>query len=216
MAVEMGEAMPQAEGAPRAVQPQADEPRDNEPQVIVVGATGASGMPILCKCLELIAADPRFESELIMSDAAKLTLSVETDLTVRQVESMATRVYDIDQMDAPPASGTHRTAGMVVVPCSMKTVAGINNGYSQNLLLRAADVTLKEQRRLVLCSRETPMSAIHLRNLHELAMVPGVMVVPPMISFYHKPQNIDQMVYHIASKLLDPFGVSTPDYRRWE
>ena len=105
---------------------------------------------------------------------------------------------------------------MLVVPCSMKTAAGICAGYADNLLLRAADVTIKEHRPLVLAARETPMSAIHLRNLHELAMLPTVRVIPPMLTFYHKPETIDEMVYHIAAKLVEPFGVEAKEYRRWQ
>ena len=144
---------------------------------IVVGASGASGMPLLIQCLKLIRAAGR-SSVLIMSDSAVLTL--------------------------------------LVVPCSMKTAAGICAGYADNLLLRAADVTIKEHRPLVLAARETPMSAIHLRNLHELAMLPTVRIIPPMLTFYHKPETIDEMVYHIAAKLVEPFGVEAKEYRRWQ
>ena len=137
---------------------------------IVVGATGASGLPLLVKCLEIIREDPDFESYLIMSSSAELTLRQET---------------------------------------------GIHSGYADNLILRAADVTIKEQRTLVLAARETPLSGIHLRNLYELSMLPGVRIIPPMMTFYHKPESIDDMVYHIAAKLLEPFGIEAKEYRRW-
>ena len=114
-----------------------------------------------------------------------------------------------------PASGSFRTEGMLIVPCSMKTIAGIHSGYADNLVLRAADVTIKEQRTLVLAARETPLSAIHLRNLSELAMIPGVRIIPPMMTFYHRPENIEEMVYHIASKLVEPFGIEAKEYRSW-
>lgn len=104
---------------------------------------------------------------------------------------------------------------MVIVPCSMKTIAGIHSGYAENLLLRAADVTIKEQRPLVLAARETPLSPIHLRNLQELSMMPGVRIIPPMMTFYHCPESIDEMVYHLAAKLLEPFGIEAKEYRRW-
>ena len=104
---------------------------------------------------------------------------------------------------------------MLIVPCSMKTVAGIHSGYADNLILRAADVMLKEQRTLVLAARETPLSAIHLRNLSELAMIPGVRIIPPMMTFYHQPENIEEMTYHIAAKLVEPFGIEAREYRRW-
>ena len=105
---------------------------------------------------------------------------------------------------------------MLIVPCSMKTIAGIHSGYADNLILRAADVTIKEQRTLVLAARETPLSPIHLRNLQELAMIPGVRIIPPMMTFYHRPDGIEDMVYHIAAKLLEPFGIEAMNYRRWQ
>ena len=104
---------------------------------------------------------------------------------------------------------------MIIVPCSMKTIAGIHSGYADNLVLRAADVTIKEQRPLVLAARETPLSAIHLRNLQELAMIPNVRIIPPMMTFYHMPESIEEMTYHIAAKLLEPFGIEAKEYRRW-
>ena len=105
---------------------------------------------------------------------------------------------------------------MVIVPCSMKTAAGIVSGYTDNLLLRAADVTIKEKRPLVLAARETPMSEIHLRNLYELSRLSNVWIVPPMMTFYQKPESIDDMVTHLAAKLLSPFGVEVKEYRRWK
>lgn len=182
---------------------------------IIVGATGASGMPVLVKCLELIGEQPEYESYLIMSDSAVLTLGQETNLSVEQVEALADHVLQPDQIGAGPASGSFATAGMLVVPCSMKTIAGIRAGYAENLILRAADVTIKEQRTLVLAARETPLSPIHLRNLYELSLMPGVRIIPPMMTFYHRPEHMDQMIYHIASKLLEPFGIEGKEYRRW-
>lgn len=183
---------------------------------IIVGATGASGIPILIKCLELIREAEDFESYLIMTDSAKLTLEHETKETVKEVESLADRVLDSKDIGAGPASGSFRTEGMLIVPCSMKTIAGIYSGYADNLLLRAADVTMKEQRTLVLAARETPLSAIHLRNMAELSRIPGVRIIPPMMTFYHKPETIEEMVYHTAAKLLEPFGIEAPEYRRWK
>ena len=105
---------------------------------------------------------------------------------------------------------------LVSSSCSMKTAAGIHSGYADNLLLRAADVTLKEGRPLVLCARETPLSAIHLRNLYELAMIPGVRIIPPMLTYYHDPKSIEEMTAHTAAKLLEPFGIEKRGYRRWQ
>ncbi len=183
---------------------------------IVVGATGASGQPVLIQCLKLIREAAGYESILIMTDGARLTLEQETDCTVRDVEALADHVLSPDDIGAGPASGTYPTAGMLVVPCSMKTVAGICSGYAENLLLRAADVTIKEQRPLVLAARESPLSPIHLRNLYELSQMSGVHIIPPMMTFYHRPENLDEMIYHTAAKLVEPFGIEAPDYRRWK
>lgn len=182
---------------------------------IVVGASGASGMPLLIQCLKLIRAAGQ-SSVLIMSDSAVLTLRQETGSTPEDLAPLVDAVYGPGEVGAPPASGSWPAAGMLVVPCSMKTAAGICAGYADNLLLRAADVTIKEHRPLVLAARETPMSAIHLRNLHELAMLPTVRIIPPMLTFYHKPETIDEMVYHIAAKLVEPFDVEAKEYRRWQ
>ena len=163
---------------------------------IIVGATGASGLPILVKCLELIGEQ-------------------ETDLSAEQVEGLADHVLGPDEIGAGPASGSFAAEGMLIVPCSMKTIAGIHGGYAENLILRAADVTIKEQRTLVLAARETPLSPIHLRNMYELSMMPGVRIIPPMMTFYHRPENMEEMIYHIASRLLEPFGIEGKEYRRW-
>ena len=183
---------------------------------IIIGASGASGMPVLIKCLELIHKQPEFESWLIMSDSAKMTLAQETSWSEKEVNALADYTVDIKEIGAGPASGSFRTEGMLIVPCSMKTLAGIHSGYADNLLLRAADVTLKEQRTLVLAARETPLSSIHLRNMYELSMIPGVRIIPPMMTFYHKPENIEEMTYHIAAKLVEPFGIEAEEYRRWK
>ncbi len=159
--------------------------------------------------------DSDYESILILSDSAKITLQQETKDTVEEIEALADQVCDTKDIGAGPASGSFRTEGMLIVPCSMKTVAGIHSGYADNLILRAADVTIKEQRTLVLAARETPLSAIHLRNLSELAMIPGVRIIPPMMTFYHQPENIEEMTYHIAAKLVEPFGIVAREYRRW-
>ena len=182
---------------------------------IVVGATGASGLPLLIKCLEIIRENPEYESGLIMSPSAELTLKQETTWTPEEVKKLADLVFNPEEIGAKPASGSIKAEGMLIVPCSMKTIAGIHSGYADNLILRAADVTIKEQRTLVLAARETPLSGIHLRNLYELSMLPGVRIIPPMMTFYHKPETIDDMTYHIAAKLLEPFGIEAKEYRRW-
>lgn len=182
---------------------------------IIVGATGASGIPILTKCLELIKENPDFETHLIMSESARLTMEQEAGQDALKITNFADNILDIADIGAGPASGSFRSEGMLIVPCSMKTAAGIHCGYTDNLILRAADVTLKEQRTLVLAARETPLSSIHLRNLYELSLIPGVRIIPPMMTFYHKPENLDEMIYHIAAKLIEPFGIEAKEYRRW-
>ncbi len=183
---------------------------------IIVGASGASGMPILIRCLKLIKEAPDYEAYLIMSNNAKKTLEQETQETAESLALLADEVISPKEIGAAPASGSFRTEGMLIVPCSMKTLAGIYGGYSENLILRAADVTLKEQRPLVLAARETPLSGIHLRNMYELSRLPGVHIIPPMMVFYHQPRDIEDMVYHIAAKLVEPFGIKAEKYRRWE
>ena len=183
---------------------------------IIVGATGASGMPVLVKCLELIRAAEGFESWLIRQELGDFDVRPGSpEDPVSRVEALADHVLSPEEIGAGPASGSFRTSGMLIVPCSMKTVAGICAGYAENLILRAADVTIKEQRPLVLAARETPLSPIHLRNLKELSMMPGVRIIPPMMTFYHRPETIDEMVYHVAAKLLEPFGIEAEEYRRW-
>ncbi len=187
-----------------------------EKKRIIVGATGASGMPLLLQCLQMIQMDGRFESYLILSESAKLTLKYETEMKQEEIAKLADYVLSPEDIGAGPASGSFRTEGMLIVPCSMKTVAGIHSGYADNLILRAADVTLKEKRTLVLAARETPLSSIHLRNLFELSQMAGVRIVPPMLTFYNKPEEIGDMVYHIAAKLVEPFGIHAEKYCRWE
>lgn len=183
---------------------------------IIVGATGASGLPLLIQCLQMIREDGQYESCLIMSDSARVTLRQETDMAVEEVFALADTVFEPAEIGAGPASGTFSTAGMLVVPCSMKTLAGIHSGYADNLLLRAADVTLKEQRTLVLAVRETPLNPIHLRNMQELSMIPGVRIIPPMLTYYIRPRSVEEMTYHSAAKLLEPFGIKALAYRRWQ
>ena len=182
---------------------------------VIVAATGASGMPILIKCLELIRQAPDYESYLILSPSDLLTLRQETGRTKDDMARLADHVLDPENIGAGPASGSFKTQGMLIVPCSMKTAAGICSGYTDNLILRAADVTIKEQRPLILAARETPVSPIHLRNLYELSRLPGVHIIPPMMVFYSRPETIDDMVYHIAAKLVEPLGIEVKEYHRW-
>lgn len=183
---------------------------------LIVAATGASGAPLLIQCLKLIKADGQFESCLILSDSAKLTLRQETALSEAEVEALADCSFGFTELGAKPASGSFPAAGMLVVPCSMKTLAGIHGGYADNLILRAADVTMKEQRTLVLAARETPLSAVHLRNMYELSLIPGVRIIPPMLTYYMNPKTIEEMTCQAAARLLWPFGIQAPELKHWE
>lgn len=183
---------------------------------IIVGISGASGMPLAWELLrQLRARRDQAETHLIYTEGAARTLLQEIGQMPQQLEKMAEYVHDNQNIGAAPASGSFRTDGMIVVPCSMKTAAGIASGYSDNLLLRAADVTLKERRRLVLVARECPLSTIHLRNLYELSRY-GAVILPPVLSFYNHPDSLDCCIRHITGKILDMFGLEGEGYRRWE
>lgn len=179
---------------------------------LIVGVSGASGAPLAVALLKALRQTD-VKTHVMMTYGGELTLKQECGLV--SLADLADVVYDNHDIGAGPASGSFKTMGMIVIPCSMKTVAGIHSGYSDNLLLRAADVTLKERRKLVLVARETPLSTIHLRNLYELSRM-GAIVIPPMLSYYHNPESIDEMSHHIVCKVLDQFGIDVPDFRRWE
>ena len=154
------------------------------------------------------------EAQLVMSRAAKETLVLETDYTVAQVESLASREFRIDDITAPPARGSYRTDGMVVIPCSMKSLAGISMGYEDNLLLRTAAVTLKERRKLILVPRETPLTTIEIENMLRAARA-GAIILPAMPGFYHRPKTAESLVDYVVGKVLDMFGGEHDLYKRW-
>ncbi len=183
---------------------------------VVVGMSGASGTPLALRCLRMLREIDGVEVHLVASDAARVTASYETDVPFEEIASLADVCHDDAALDAPIASGTFETIGMIVVPCSMKTVAGIASGYSDSLLLRAADVAVKEGRRLVLVAREAPLSAIHLGNLARLAALPGVSVCPPVLSYYHRPESLEDVERHIVGKALQQLGLEAVGLERWE
>lgn len=185
-----------------------------EKKRLVIGLSGASGIPLAVHLLKQMHQLENWETHLAVSSGAERTIREETELAPEEVFSLASHQYAIDDIGASIASGTFRTEGMVVIPCSMKTVAGISHGYSDNLLLRAADVTIKERRKLILVARETPLSAIHLRNLADLVAL-GVVIMPPMMTFYSHPRTIDDMTHHLVCKVLSEFGIELPGYKRW-
>lgn len=179
---------------------------------LIVGVSGASGAPIAVALLKALQQTD-VETHVIVTRGGALTLQHECGLT--DVQALSDVCYSNDDIAAAPASGSYKTAGMVIVPCSMKTLAGIRSGYSDNLLLRAADVTLKERRKLVLVAREAPLSPIHLKNMYELSMT-GAIVLPPMLTYYQKPTQLSDMTNHIVGKILDQFDIESPLFHRWE
>lgn len=182
---------------------------------LVVAITGASGAILGIDLLRALQPMPEWETHLVLSSGARRTIQAETDYTPSQVEQLADALYPVGDIGATIASGSFQTAGMVVVPCSMKTLAGVANGFSENLVLRAADVMLKERRRLVLVPRETPYNRIHLRNMMEVTDA-GAIVLPPVLTSYHRPKTIEEMNHHIIGKILDLFGIQLPDFARWQ
>jgi 4-hydroxy-3-polyprenylbenzoate decarboxylase len=181
---------------------------------LVIGMSGASGIPIAVGLLKEMKQRPDWETHLVITNGAQKTIEQETQLSGIEIEALATKCYSLNDIGASIASGTFQTEGMVVVPCSMKTISGIANGFSQNLLLRAADVTLKEGRKLVLVARESPLSPIHLANMLTLARL-GVRILPPMLTYYNKPTTIDDMTKHIVGKITDAFQLEMTGFQRW-
>ena len=181
---------------------------------MVVGITGASGAIYgiaVLKALRLLDV----ESHLIVSQAAALTIHHETDFSLQDVKAMADTVYAIGDIGASCSSGSFETLGMIVAPCSMKTLAEIASGVSSNLISRAADVVLKERRRLVLLARESPLSEIHLRNMLAVTRA-GAIVAPPVPAFYNKPKSLDDVVAHTVGRALDLFGLAPDWVKRWD
>ncbi len=181
---------------------------------IIVGLAGASGVVYGTRILEVLRERRDVETHLIVSGGARRTIELETDLEVADVEALADVVHPIDDIAAPISSGSFRTSGMVVAPCSMKTLSGIANSYSANLLLRAADVTLKERRPLVLLPRETPLHLGHARLLVQAIEI-GAIVMPPVPALYHRPTTVGQIIDHTVSRVLDMFGLDNDLTDRW-
>ena len=186
------------------------------PRRIVIGMSGSSGAIFGIRLLEVLAGHREIETHLVMTAAAAQTIALETDYKPRDVEALATKVYKIGDIAASLSSGSFKTEGMIVLPCSMKTVAGIAYGYDENLLVRAANVTLKEHRRLIVCPRETPLHLGHLRALTQLAEI-GAVVAPLMPAFYGRPQSVADLVDHQVGRLLDLLGVDVDGLAfRWQ
>ena len=183
-------------------------------QPLIVGITGASGVIFGVRTLEVLR-DLGVEAHLIMSETAKINLSLETDHTPKEISEMAARVYEPNDMAAPVASGSFLTRGMIIAPCTIKTLSAIANSFSNNLLARAADVSLKEGRKLVLMVRETPLHRGHLDLMAKAASL-GAIILPPMPAFYHQPRTIQDLIDQIVGKSLDCFGIEHRLFQRWQ
>ncbi len=187
------------------------------PRRVIIGITGASGVIYGIRLLEVLRQVPDVETHLVMTDAACQTIAVETHYTTQSVQALADVTYAFHTIAAAIASGSFQTEGMVVAPCSMRTLSAIAHSFADNLLTRAADVTLKESRRLIVVPRETPLHLGHLRLMTQLAEL-GALIVPPIAAFYHRPRTIDDIVNHTVSRMVDLLRIQLPNdlVTRWQ
>jgi 4-hydroxy-3-polyprenylbenzoate decarboxylase len=181
---------------------------------LIVGLSGSSGLPYGIRLLEVLRKLGSHEIHLILTDAAKLNISVETERRVKDVEALADVMHNVMNISASIASGSFRTEGMIVAPCSIRTLSAITHSFADNLLVRAADVVLKERRRLVVMPRETPLHTGHCKLLYEASQM-GVIIFPPMPTFYGRPQTIDDMIDTTVGRVLDLFGIEAGLVKRW-
>ncbi len=183
---------------------------------LIVGISGASGAIYGVRLLEVLKPLENVQTHLVMSQAARQTLALETDYALRDVQALANVVHDARDIAASISSGSFRTHGMVILPCSMKTLSGIVNSYTDGLLTRSADVVLKERRPLVLCVRETPLHLGHLRLMTQAAEM-GAVIMPPLPAFYHRPKNIQDVIDQTVNRVLDQFDIELPHdlFTRW-
>ena len=177
--------------------------------------SGASGVMYGIRLLETLKSVPQITTHLVVSRYAVKNIELETDYSIEQVLGLANFTYDNDSLEARISSGSYLTDATVIVPCSMKTLACISNGICDTLISRAADVTLKESRKLIICPRETPLNSIHLENMLKLSKL-GVKIIPPMPAFYNKPQTIDDILNHQVMKICDCLGIANKIGRRWQ
>lgn len=183
---------------------------------LIIGITGASGAIYAIRLLQILKSLPEIETHLIISQAAKQTIALETQFTVQQVRELSDKVYDVRDISAAISSGSYRTLGMVILPCSIKTLSGIAHSYTDDLMTRAADVCLKERKPLVLCVRETPLHLGHLRLMTQAAEI-GAQITPLMPAFYHKPSNLDDIINQSVNRVCDQFGIELEQdlFLRW-
>jgi len=182
---------------------------------LIVAITGASGAIYGVQLLRRLREAPGIETHLLLSSAGVLTVHQELDMKRGDVESLADVVHNVNDIGASVASGSFATAGMVVAPCSMKTLGAIANGLADNLVARAADVCLKERRRVVLLARETPLNLAHIRNMEAVTLMGGV-IFPPVPAFYQRPRSLDEMVDHTLARVLDLFDIEHDLAPRWD
>ncbi|HAS1834585.1 TPA: UbiX family flavin prenyltransferase [Enterobacter hormaechei subsp. xiangfangensis] len=184
---------------------------------LIVGISGASGAIYGVRLLQVLRDVAGVETHLVMSQAARQTLSLETDLSLRDVQALSDVVHDARDIAASISSGSFKTAGMVILPCSIKTLSGIVNSYTDTLVTRAADVVLKERRPLVLCVRETPLHLGHLRLMTQAAEL-GAVIMPPVPAFYHRPQTLDDVINQTVNRVLDQFDIDLLEdlFTRWQ
>lgn len=180
---------------------------------LVIGMTGSTGVIYGVRILKVLK-QYNIQTHLVITEWAKKCLAMETDYKLDQLKSLATEYSDDSNLASGISSGTYRHDGMIVIPCSMKTLSSIANGYDETLVARAAGVTLKESRKLVLVTRETPLTAINLENMLKLARL-GVVILPPVPGFYTKPKSIEQIIDHTVGKCLDQFNIDHDLYKRW-
>ena len=183
---------------------------------IVVGVSGASGAPLAFKLLKALNKYEDVEIHLVVTNGGIRTIQEECENSYEDFCGLCDTVYDNRDIGAAIASGSYRCDGMIVLPCSMKTLAGIASGYSDNLLLRAADVMIKEQRRLVLAVRESPFSSIHLANMSRLSAIPGVFIAPPVMSYYHMPDSLEAMEGQLVGRYIELLKLDADGLKRWQ
>jgi 4-hydroxy-3-polyprenylbenzoate decarboxylase len=184
---------------------------------IIIGISGASGVIYGIRMLEILKTVPKVETHLVISSAGSLTIGLETDYTTAEVTALADETYRFNDIAAAISSGSFKTSGMIVMPCSMKTLAGIAHSFSDNLLLRAADVVLKDRRRLIIVPRETPLHLGHLRLMTQVVEM-GAILVPPLPAFYHHPKTIDDIINQTINRVLDLMDIELSQdlFTRWQ
>lgn len=192
-----------------------NSPHKNDPMRLIIGITGASGVIYGIRLLQILQPLKEVETQLILSKSAEVTMAYETDYKIKEVKALADKNYGPEDMAAAISSGSYLVKGMIIAPCSMKTIGEIAHSITNSLISRAADVMLKERRPLVLMPRETPLHLNHLRNLTRLAEV-GAIIAPPMPPFYSKPKTIEEMIDHQLCRILDLFNIHLPHLKRWK